>query len=35
MNKNFVILVFILYCSIGYASPGQPREMKFEKLKKN
>lgn len=34
MNKNFIVLVFILVCSIGYASPPQSREMKFENLKK-
>lgn len=34
MNKSFIILAFLLVCSIGYASPPQSREMKFEKLKK-
>lgn len=34
MNKNSIIALFILYCIIGYASPPQPREMKFEELKK-
>ena len=35
ISKVFILLGMILYCGVGYSSPGQPREKKFGKLKKD